>query len=248
MTQSIIRPYGDTLNDGFIQLSFTLPIENDSRGRTAAKELLSKLNFNQSTIVFSESLSEGFTYFVAYAQTDVAVDTQNIQSTDVKLKELDFYQINTLIKENIQRKVTVVGATIGTDAHTVGIDAIMNMKGYNQNYGLERYPEINAVNLGAQVPYEELLASAISEKADAILVSQTVTQKDIHIHNFTQFIEIVEAHNKREDFIILAGGPRISNELAIEMGYDAGFGAGTLPAHVASFIACNIIEKMGIAI
>ena len=38
-----------------------------------------------------------------------------------------------------------------------GIDAIMNMKGYNHHYGLERYRMIEAHNLGAQVPNERLI-------------------------------------------------------------------------------------------
>ncbi len=44
------------------------------------------------------------------------------------------------IREKLGRKIVVVGACTGFDAHTVGIDAIMNMKGYNHHFGLERYP------------------------------------------------------------------------------------------------------------
>ncbi|MCK7486285.1 MAG: hypothetical protein MZU97_12570 [Bacillus subtilis] len=55
---------------------------------------------------------------------------------------------------------SVVGACTGFDAHTVGIDAIMNMKGYNHHYGLERYSELEAYNLGAQVPNEKLIEFA----------------------------------------------------------------------------------------
>ena len=34
-----LKPYGDTMNDGKVQLSFTLPIMNDEKGDEAAKEL-----------------------------------------------------------------------------------------------------------------------------------------------------------------------------------------------------------------
>jgi beta-lysine 5,6-aminomutase beta subunit len=43
---------------------------------------------------------------------------------------------------------------------------------------------------------------------------------------------------------VLAGGPRISNKLALELGFDAGFGRGTYPEHVGSFIAKKMVEKM----
>ena len=34
-----IKPYGDTMNDGKMQLSFTLPIKDDERGEEAARQL-----------------------------------------------------------------------------------------------------------------------------------------------------------------------------------------------------------------
>ena len=144
--------------------------------------------------------------------------------------------------DSVKELLTALGASVETDGHTVGIDAIMNMKGYNMDYGLERYPEIEAINLGAQVPCETLLKESIKQNVDAILVSQTVTQKDSHINNFTEFIELLEVENIRSKFIVLAGGPRISNDLAIELGYDAGFGSGTIPSTVASFIVTKLID------
>jgi len=121
----------------------------------------------------------------------------------------------------------------------------MNMKGYNQDYGLERYPEIDAYNLGAQVTCEELLQKALEVDADAILVSQTVTQKDAHIRNFTELIELLEAENVRNRFILVAGGPRVSHDLAVELGYDAGFGPETVPSEVASYLVNKILERKG---
>ena len=35
-----------------------------------------------------------------------------------------------IYRRKLGREVVMVGASTGTDAHTVGIDAIMNMKGY----------------------------------------------------------------------------------------------------------------------
>ena len=88
-------------------------------------------------------------------------------------------------QKQLRRKLVVVGACIGTDAHTVGIDAILNIKGFAGEKGLEYYREIRVVNLGAQVLVPDLVARARAEKADAVLVSQVVTQKDAHIHNTT---------------------------------------------------------------
>lgn len=79
---------------------------------------------------------------------------------------------------------------------------------------------------------------------DALLVSQTVTQKDIHIKNLTELVEMLEAEGLRDKVILACGGPRISHELAKELGYDAGFGMNTYADDVASFIAQEMARRM----
>jgi beta-lysine 5,6-aminomutase beta subunit len=153
-------------------------------------------------------------------------------------------EIDALIAEKMGRKMVVIGACIETDAHTVGIDAIMNMKGYAGEYGLERYPQIEAHNLGSQVPNETLVATAIELNADCILVSQVVTQKDVHIPNLTQLVEYLEAEGLRDRIVLVVGGPRISHELAIELGYDAGFGPGTFAEDVATFVVKKLARTL----
>ena len=137
----------------------------------------------------------------------------------------------------------IVGASTGTDAHTVGIDAIMNMKGYAGHYGLEPYDMIEAYNLGSQVPNEEFIAKGKELHADALIISQTVTQKDVHIHNLTNFIELMEAEGLRDKMICCCGGARITHELAQELGFDAGFGMNTYADDVASFVVDQMVKR-----
>lgn len=238
----MVRPYGDTLNDGAVQMSFTLPVAHSAKADEAALLYVKKLGFKEVEVVHSNPLSKEFTFFVVYGKTDISIDFDKVKVEEVE-KSMDFYEVNDFIKENFDRKIVIVGACSGTDAHTVGIDAIMNMKGFDQHYGLERYPMIDAYNLGAQIPNEELIKKAVELRADAILISQIVTQKDVHIQNLTDFIELLEAEGLRSNLVICAGGPRIGNKLALELGYDAGFGRGTYPENVASFIVKKIHER-----
>jgi len=238
----MIRPYGDTLNDGAVQLSFTLPVENSAKAEEAARLFVKKLGFDEVEIAHSSKLSDNFTFFVAYGKTAISINYDEVEVQVVE-ESMDFYGVNDFIKEHIKRKVVIIGACTGSDAHTVGIDAIMNMKGYEQHYGLERYPMIEAHNLGAQVTNEKLIEYAVKVKADAILVSQVVTQKDVHIENLTNLIELLEAEGLRSKMVVVAGGPRISNKLALELGFDAGFGRGTYPENVASFVVEKMVER-----
>ena len=240
----IVRPYGDTLDDGAVQLSFTLPVPDGPRGREAARQFVEKLGFKHVDIVHSTSLSEGFSMYVAYGKTAVGIDYDTIHVEDATGENVySMDQANAVIRERLGRKVVVVGACTGFDAHTVGIDAIMNMKGYNHHFGLERYSDLETFNLGAQVPNERLIEYALKVNADALLVSQIVTQKDVHIQNLTELIELLEARGLRERFIVCAGGTRIGNKLAVELGYDAGFGKGTYAEHVATFVIDKLIER-----
>ena len=48
----------------------------------------------------------------------------------------------------------------------------------------------------------------------------------------------------RDRVVLICGGPRVTNRLASELGYDAGFGRGTLPSEVAAFIAVTLAERL----
>ena len=240
---SKVKPYGDTMNDGKVQVSFTLPVPNGAEAEEAAKLLMKQMGCENPLVAFAKELTEGFTFFNCYGNLTHTVDYSNIYVPKVESNTMDMHECDEYIKENIGRKLVLVGASTGTDAHTVGIDAIMNMKGYAGHYGLERYDMVEAYNLGSQVPNEEFLAKAIELKADALLVSQTVTQKDVHIQNLTELIELMEAEGLRDKMIVVCGGPRISHELAKELGYDAGFGANTYADDVASFVAQEFVKR-----
>ena len=241
--ENFVKPYGDTLNDGRMQLSFALPVPANDFGKEAAKRLLRDMGMDDIEICYYNDLSGGFTHFVAYGTTNASVDLSKIKVKRVEIPTLEMDEIDEYIEHNIGRELVVIGACIESDAHTVGIDAIMNMKGYNHRYGLERYKNFKAINMGAQVPVEELLKRARETDADALLVSQVVTQKNIHLQNLTKLIELAEAEGLRDKMLFICGGPRLSHEMAIELGYDAGFGSGTYANDVAFFIASQIAEK-----
>jgi len=173
----MIRPYGDTLDDGKVQLSFTLPIANDDKGREAARLMGKKMGLIDPNVAHSGTLDFGFTFYVVYGSVEHSVDYDGIVVQAVEGDVMSMYEVDEYIRKHIGRKVVVVGASTGTDAHTVGIDAIMNMKGFAGHYGLERYEMIEAHNLGSQVSNDDFIAAAKELKADVLLVSQTVTQK-----------------------------------------------------------------------
>ena len=239
----IVRPYGDTRDDGVMQFSFTLPIAYSQKAPDVGKQLLEKLGFREVGIADCKPIDPEFTFYVAYGRTQTGIDPDQVKGDYLEVEEMDYYAVNRFIKERLGRKLSVVGAAIESDAHTVGIDAILNMKGFAGNYGLERYPEMEVLNMGSQIPCEQLLKTARDREADAILVSQIVTQKNIHVQHMTKMIELLEAERVRERFVLIVGGPRINNAFAKELGYDAGFGPRTSPVEVASYLAQEVVRR-----
>jgi beta-lysine 5,6-aminomutase beta subunit len=246
-----MRPYGDIMDDGVVQISFTLPVPVSPEAREAAMEFAKKMGLEEIKITTMEKVAGpaeeanvlGFSFFVIYGKLKHTLDYTKIKAIKVETPVLSREEIDELIKNKIGRKLVVLGACTGYDAHTVGIDAIMNMKGFAGDYGLERYEMLEAKNLGAQVLNEELLKKAIEEKADVILVSKIVTQHNIHVQDMKDLIEKAEKMGLKDKIIFVSGGPRITHQLALECGFDAGFGIGTRPSEVASFFVQEFIAR-----
>ena len=241
--KSVVRPYGDTTGDGMVQVSFTLPVPHDKKAEGAALQLAAKMGLEPAMLVHAKQMGDGFTFFVVYGSVRHLVEMDKVQVVERDFPLLGAKEINTAIRQGLRRKVSVVGACIGTDAHTVGIDAILNLKGIAGEKGLEYYREFKVLNMGAQVSVPELVAAAKAEKADAVLVSQVVTQKDAHLHNTREmsaaFREALPA-GKRP--VLIVGGPRFDELMTDELGVDRIFGRGTTPREVASYLVHRLVR------
>jgi beta-lysine 5,6-aminomutase beta subunit len=242
-----VRPYADHHGDGLVQLSFTLPVPYSLAARKAALELAGKMGFEDPEVVHYQQLTPGYTYFVMYGRCTHSVDFAALQDEGFDLEYMSEDEIERFASEHVGRRIVVVGASTGSDTHSVGIDAMLNLKGYHGHHGLEGYRAFRTYNLGSQVPNSALLARALDVGADAILVSQTVTQQNLHVHNLTELVEMVEAEGRRRDIILACGGPRVTNELAKELGYDAGFSKGTYPHHLATFLVREVASRVATA-
>lgn len=238
-----LRPYGDIMDDGTVQLCFTLPVEPSPEAREAAVQLVQKMGYDKIKVATMEKAADGFALFVIYGNLKYTIDYTQIKVVKVEAMKRSREEIDEVIRTQIGRKLVVLGACTGYDAHTVGIDAIMNMKGFAGDYGLERYQWLDARNLGAQVLNDELLKLAVQEKADAILVSKVVDQHNIHIKDMKDLAARAKKMGLEDKIIFVAGGPRVTHPMALECGFDAGFGVGTKPSEVASYIVDEYLRR-----
>lgn len=240
----IVRPYGDATGDGMVQVSFTLPIPNDRRAEGAAAQLARKMGLDPAMVVHSQAMGEGFTFFVVYGRVHHLVNVDEVEVVERDFPMLTPKEVNAAVSAGLGRPLVVVGACIGTDAHTVGIDAILNIKGFAGEKGLEYYSGFQVHNLGAQVPVPELVAVATDTGADAVLVSQVVTQRDAHLHNTEELTAAFsEAFPRERRPLLVIGGPRFDESMADALGVDVIFGKGTTPGEVASYLVHRLVRE-----
>ncbi|GAA0898206.1 B12-binding domain-containing protein [Virgisporangium ochraceum] len=239
-----VRPYGDTTGDGMVQVSFTLPVPHDKVAEGAALQLAAKMGLDPAMLVHAKQMGTGFTFFVVYGRVSHLVDLAAVTVVERDYPLLAAKEVNALVRKRLRRKLVVVGACIGTDAHTVGIDAILNVKGVAGEKGLEYYRELRVVNMGAQVTVPDLVAAARTEKADAVLVSQVVTQKDAHLHNTREMSAAFrESYPAGRRPLLVVGGPRFDETMAGDLGVDRIFSRGTTPREVASYLIHAVKER-----
>lgn len=238
-----LHAYGDRSGDGMVQLSFVLELAPGPRAREAAKRFVEMHGLSEPVVATMEACAQGFSFFVVYGRSKLAVDDASLEVPEVGTDALSRDDIEQRIRLHLGRKIVVVGACTGSDAHTVGIDAILNYKGYAGDKGLESYKGFEVHNLGAQVENEELAARARAVGADAILVSQVITQRNCHKENGRALVELLERAGWRQNVVVLLGGPRVDQKLALELGFDAGFGSGTKPSDVASYLVQRILDR-----
>jgi beta-lysine 5,6-aminomutase beta subunit len=245
---TIVRPYGDTTGDGMVQTSFTLPVPPGPRADGAALQLARKMGIEPAMVVHSHGIGGGaagegaaFTFFVVYGSVRHLVDLDAVQVEERAYPLLSPPEVNAAIRARLRRRLVVLGACIGTDAHTVGIDAILNLKGFAGDKGLEYYRELSVANLGAQVTVPDLVARARAARADAVLVSQVVTQKDAHLRNTRELAAAFREAMGESRPLVVVGGPRFDPAMAAELGVDKVFGRGTTPGEVASYLVHALV-------
>ncbi|WP_441251394.1 OAM dimerization domain-containing protein [Kitasatospora sp. McL0602] len=255
MSQDVVRPYGDTTDDGMVQLSFTLPLTHGPLAEGAALQLAQKMGLDRPMLVHAKPIGPDFSFFVVYGAVTHEVELRSVPVLEREYPLLSAKEADTAIREHLGRKLVVLGACIGTDAHTVGIDAILNIKGFAGEKGLEYYRAMKVLNLGAQVAVPDLVRRARAEGADAVLVSQAVTQRDAHITNVKELsAELRAEFTDEERPLLVVGGPRFDPSAAAELGADRVFGRNTTPGDVASYLvhalavqpaAAAVLETVG---
>ena len=105
-----VRPYADHLDDGLVQLSFTLPVPYSLAARRAALELAGSMGFQEPEVVHYEGITEGYTYFVMYGRCTATVDFESLQGEGFDIEYMSEAEVERFAAEHFDRPIVVVGA------------------------------------------------------------------------------------------------------------------------------------------
>jgi beta-lysine 5,6-aminomutase beta subunit len=169
----------------------------------------------------------------------VGVESDNLSTSNPSPRAAirpSIEEVSSRVLARHGRPVVIVAATTGSDAHTVGMDSILSLKGRSGDRGLERYGCFSIEHLGSQVEPATLVARIREFDARIVLISQVVTQRDLHLWHFNAVREEIVGEGLRERVLLIGGGPGVTVTSANGIGYDATFGKGTRPSDVAQYI------------
>jgi D-ornithine 4,5-aminomutase subunit beta len=223
----VLRPEVETHGDGIVCTTIFVPATQQVAG-AAALEMARHMGLENPEIIASRLMhpAEGSVFEIkGVLNVPIDIGALQIQAREQPLTESEIEQ---WVRE---REIHVVAATAGEDEHSMGLQEILDIK----HGGIEKYG-FRCHYLGTSVSAERLLNAAEELGAQAILISTIVSHSDVHIRHMTRLDELARARNVRENLVLIAGGPQVSDELACESGMDAGFGRGTTGHDVASVL------------
>lgn len=92
----------------------------------------------------------------------------------------------------------------------------------------------NTMLLAPDLAPEEIIEQVVKHQADTLLIGRTLGYGVAEL--LAKFVDLADASGIRESVKIGIGGMAIRPELAAELGFDAGFGPGTVVEEVISFV------------
>ena len=125
-----LKPYGDTMNDGKVQTSFTLPIKDDERGEEAARQIAKKMGLEEEEIVIllSNLLDN------AIRESEKVLKNTGKAVIHLKL-ECEEHKLIFAVRNPVTEKVEIENDTIKSkrgDHHGIGL---LNVKAVVDKYG-----------------------------------------------------------------------------------------------------------------
>jgi D-ornithine 4,5-aminomutase subunit beta len=223
----ILRPEVERHGDGIVCVTVFVP-ESPRVAEAAALEMAKHMRLLNPEVISRRLMhpAEG-SVFEIKGVLDFAVRIDELPLPE-REEPLPDAEIEAWIRP---RDIHVVAGTLGEDEHSVGLGEILDIK----HGGIEKYG-FHCHYLGTSVSPDRILDVAVETGAPVVLISTIITHAGIHKASMQRLHERATERGLRERLLLVAGGTRITEDMARDCGMDAGFGRGTTGRDVASFL------------
>lgn len=141
------------------------------------------------------------------------------------------------IAKQLGRRIIIAGVCWGAEAHKMLLDPLFTLKGYLGDPGLEAYAGFEVIQFKPSERVEDLIRACVEKKADVVVVARVTASNETLISDLKFFVEgLNQAGGVQHKFIKVAISPKLTNEEARSIGFEAGFGTGTMPSQLIGVI------------
>lgn len=238
--------YRDRQSETNVEASFVVNLPRSPEARLAALSFAEKMGLGKARILSMEAVDAERTRVTLAGLSETSLSLDDVRAVTAESTRYDFDAINRLLMNRFERPIVVLGACVGTESQSIALDTIFNMRGYLGDFGLERYGALRAINIREVADAQTVARAVVETRADAVLLSRGGVPPEELPGELKRLLQTVRgADGVAPHLITMCHGPRITQASAAELGFDAGFGPGTLPNQVAGFITTEIIKRLG---
>lgn len=156
-----------------------------------------------------DAMTEGMSILGENFASGEAFIPELIRAGDIFKSTMETLKPHMEAGKGIQYKGKVVLCTVQGDLHDVGknlVGSVLAMAGFE------------VIDLGKDVPVEDIILAVNQEKPDVVGLSALLTTT---MFNQRRFIEVLKAENLRDEVKVIVGGAPTTQEWADEIGADA---------------------------
>lgn len=167
-----MKPYGHHLEDGIVQVCFTLPVEPSPQAQKAATAYAEKMGLRDCRVVWMEAIGSQFTYFIIYGSATYTLDWNQVLMSEKAPSSLAerTEDIDLQFRQQLGRRITLLACTSESSERAVEFEALLSMQGVVGEVGLEGYSTFQVQRYREIKGVDDLIAKAVEIKADALLV------------------------------------------------------------------------------
>lgn len=241
-----IRPCGHHLEDGIVQVCFTLPLTCNEQAQKAALAYARRMGLVDAHVTWMEGIGADFTYFILYGKSQYTLDPAELRSRtgDIRPVAEKVSELDREYRERLGRRAILLACMDGTEENEIGFEALVSLKGVSGEIGLEGYSTFVLRRAQGFDSVDAIVEAAVNTKADALIVCEPNRGWGSGEKALKELARKLKKSKDLPGWFVLScwrGDPGRAGTAV--SGYDLSFGRGVQPSRIADQIVHTLDRK-----